>query len=196
MKTIIASLALLFVASVASAQIKKWTDADGVVHYENEARPRDPTEELRKPGDQATPGKAQGRIDRTHAGLTLGDAESSYRASRQWFGLGADKFGGQVFIGSPPIELKAKAAMFVDGRLSMIRLTYRDYTLGGWDTAVLSTANKYGPPKTDGTSASWRDDRTGLSLKKDYRGGIEIMIADMDLMERYNARSGQARPKF
>jgi len=193
---------LLVVAAPASSQIKQWTDEKGVTHFESDGSGPPPGDGQNKPKDKETPGKAKTRIDRTHAGITLGDNDSSYRNSETWLSLGGeDKFRGQIYTlrpgASTPDGVTKMGAMFVDGRLAMIRIIYNDYSLGGWDKAVKVTGDKYGPPRTNGYSeASWLDDQTLLSFRKDDSGGIEVMIADNESLQRYNSRTGQAAPKF
>jgi hypothetical protein len=57
----------------AFAQVKKWVDEKGVVHYEaiGPARPKPPVGDPPKPNTRRL-------VDRNHAGLTLGDNEASF----------------------------------------------------------------------------------------------------------------------
>lgn len=101
------------------------------------------------------------RIDRSHAGITLGDNDSSYRNSETLGSLGGeDKFRGQIYTlrpgASTPDGITKVGAMFVDGRLAIIRIIYNDYSLGGWDKVVKVTRDKYGPPRTSSyLETSW-----------------------------------------
>jgi hypothetical protein len=186
------ALGLALFPGPAPAQVKQWTDEKGVTHFEAHDTGKTPSPRADQNNSKATPGKTSVRIERTHAGLTLGDNDSSYRNSPQWRSGAIDKFGGQIFSGKGSL-----GAMFVDDRLAMIRVTYVEYELGGWDTNLKVTADKYGPPKTNGYSeAIWLDGPTLLSFTKNYRGGVEVMISDTETMTRYTTRSGQAAPKF
>ncbi len=188
----IALFVICLVPCDAGAQVKQWTDKDGVTHFEAHDTGKTPSPRGDQNNSKATPGKTSVRIERAHGGLTLGDNDSSYRNSPQWRAGTIDKFGGQIFSGKGSL-----GAMFVDGRLAMIRVTYVEYELGGWETNLKVTTDKYGTPKTNGYSeASWLDGPTLLSFTKNFRGGIEVMIADTETMTRYTMRSGQAAPKF
>jgi hypothetical protein len=194
--TLITVLALFYLLSSASAQVKKWVDEHGVTHFEARGTGQPAT---RDSGTESKgePGKAKTKIDRAHAGHTLGDNDSSYRSSAKWVLAGRDKFGASVFIGQGSAEMPSVGVMFVDQRLTMIKITYTEIALGGWNGAVKTGMDKYGKPKTDGYSeVEWSDGETVLTLKKNYRGGIEAVLADKELTQRYTSRSGQAAPKF
>jgi len=195
MKLALSILICLALSSTAAAQIKKWTDEKGVVHFESqgtakESAPRDKS----RVGEQ--PGNAKVTIERSHKGLTLGDNDSSYRNSRDWAPIGTDQFGAEGFAGVRIQDATKAIVLFVDQRLWSINVTYPETVLGSWDRAVQNTTAKYGQPKTNGSEATWRDGQTLLSLKKDDRGEIEVMLVDNDLSQRYSSRAGRAAPKF
>lgn len=190
-------LVIFALTTPAAAQIKQWTDEHGVTHFESHGTGKSPSP---RPGDANAPkgpGLAKVSIERTHAGLTLGDNDSSFRNSKLWLSLLSDKFGMQGYFGAPLGTETKRNVAFIDGRLSMILLTYKEVTLGSWDTAVKTTSDKYGPPAGNSYSeVRWTDGKTTLILKKDFLGGIEVTIGDLELTQRYTARSGQAAPKF
>jgi len=181
----------------AEAQIKQWTDEHGVTHCEAYNTGKTPSPRARESTGSTVPGKAKVSIERAHGGLVLGDNDSSFRSSRQWLSVASDKFGMQGYLGTVSGDVTKKTVVFVDQRLSIIALTYREVTFGSWATLVKSTTEKYGPPTGNGYSeAIWSDGRTTLTFKKDFSGGIEVILGDVELSTRYTSRSGQAAPKF
>lgn len=189
---------IFYTATSVFSQVKQWTDENGVTHFEAQGG-ASPSIESKKPD---TPRKAKTAIERSHAGAILGDNDSSYRNSETWWSYGGeDKFRGQVFSIRPglrrPDGVTKLGVMFVDGRLAMIRITYREESLGGWSSLLRKTSDKYGPATGNQYSeAIWGDDQTLLSFTKDYRGGVEVIISDIRLMQTYTARSGRAAPTF
>jgi hypothetical protein len=195
--TVATLILLLLSAPGVHAQVKQWTDEHGVTHFESHNTGKTPSQRAGDANAPTGPGLAKTPIERTHAGLTLGDNDSSFRSSKQWLLAFNDKFGMQGYLGLPSGDITKKGVGFVDGRLAMIMLTYKESTFGSWASAVKSTSDKYGSPKGNGYSeATWTDGKTSLTLKKDFRGGLEVAIGDVELSTRYTSRSGQAAPKF
>jgi len=191
------ALGLAIFPSGAPAQVKQWTDEKGVTHFEAHDTGKTPSPRAGNADSKGTLGVAKVRIERSHKSITLGDNDSSYRNSSRWRFMGSDKFGAQGFISADVPDATKTMVLFFDQRLWSLSITYPENILGSWDKVVITTSEKYGPPKTNGYSeATWMDAQTVLNIKKDYRGGIEIMIVDIELRDRYNSRSGQAAPKF
>jgi hypothetical protein len=111
--------------------------------------------------------------------------------------MGGDKFGVQGFTSRSIADVTEVSLLFLDQRMWSIKFVYPEIVIGSWDKVVATTTDKYGTPKTNGYSeASWQDAKTVLAISKNYRGGIEVMLVDIDLRDKYNARSGQVAPKF
>jgi len=185
------SLICVFTISDASAQMKRWTDENGILHFENKS-PTVPERLAQHPTAQVNK-----RLERTYAGFTLGDDASAFRAARRGFSSGADKHGGEIFLFYPkflPSRATKGTALFIDGRLALMEFVYRDYALD-WDSTVKNTAAKYGEPRRVVDKASWTDGETGLVLKKDYSGNISASIGDRGVMSKYSER-GASAPGF
>lgn len=192
--TTITVLALLCFSSAAFAQVKKWVDEKGVTHFEAQGtgQPAKPPTDSK---DAAT--KTKIAIERTHAGQRLGDNDSSYRSSRRWISQRREQTGADIYLEWNGTALTGLAVFFVDQRLAMIKITYTENDLGGWAKAIERTAEKYGPPQTNGYSiAQWTDDHTVLKLEKKFGSGVDALISDVELMRLYQSRAGNAAPKF
>ena len=110
------SLICVFTISDASAQMKRWTDENGILHFENKS-PTVPERLAQHPTAQVNK-----RLERTYAGFTLGDDASAFRAARRGFSSGADKHGGEIFLFYPkflPSRATKGTALFIDGRLAL-----------------------------------------------------------------------------
>jgi hypothetical protein len=180
----------------ASAQVKQWTDEKGVTHFEAHGK----AQPAPRATDRSTaPGKTTTAIDRSHAGVTLGEVDTSVRDMNRWMAIGQDKFGAAGFmmrIAFLPPGVTKLSVLSVDNRLSSIHITYNETALGGWNQAIATLKDKYGPPYLTAAQANWADGQTSLRLEKDYRGGILAVIVDSAATNRYRARAGYDSPKF
>jgi len=172
----------------ALAQLKSWTDENGVIHYGNDPRP-----ESSPAPATARPGQALRAIDKSHGGLTLGDEVSAFRAAKKGGSLGFQSDGSELFFIAPrflPQGATKMTATFVDGRLSLIEVTYPEQTLGGWEKALNDQTTKYGEPQKSTVPAkvSWLDGRTILLFKKDL-GNIIAILADIEATKRFINRT-------
>lgn len=190
---------LLF-TTTASAQVKRWTDEKGVTHFESQGSPAAPLPQPRESAPRsATPGKAKVPIERSHAGIRLGDTDSAFRNPERWQKLGEDKFGAAGFICLPsflPAGVTALTVLSVAYRVSSINVTYNETSLGSWNTVIDNLTKKYGQSEGVSSQAKWADAHTVLSLEKDYRGGIKALIIDLPAVQNYRARAGHDTPKF
>ena len=153
------SLICVFTISDVSAQMKQWTDENGILHFENKS-PTVPERLAQQPTAQVNK-----RLERTYAGFTLGDDASAFRAARRGFSSGADKHGGEIFLFYPkflPSRATKGTALFIDGRLALMEFVYRDYALD-WDSTVKNTASRCRQSFLDG----WRN---GAGSKKRLLG--------------------------
>src|SRR5262249_2314816 len=125
--SVLATVIILFFTH-AFAQVKKWVDEKGVVHYEAIGP---------GPKTSADPSKPNPRrpLDRNHAGLILGDNEASFTAAKR--GDNAGKIGPDGnyyrYTGSLPEGAVNLGVLFVAGRLAFMMIDYRDFGLGGWE---------------------------------------------------------------
>jgi hypothetical protein len=189
---VLAILTTLFSTPVF-AQVKKWLDEKGIVHYEviGTGRPKTPD------ADQPPP-NARRSLDRNHAGLALGDDESSFVAAQK--GDYTGKIGPEGnyyrYTGTLPEGAISMGTLFVTGRLALMMIHYRDFGLGGWDQLVKQTTEKYGSPIGDGGNAGWNDGATALSFKHETSGNIVIALEDLAVMSKYSEEEKAALPKF
>ena len=138
------------------AQIKQWTDKDGIVHYEG-------TGPITPPSS-----KKPSTIERSHAGYTLGEEISAFRNPNRGTSIEKAPDGAEIALFStlPPGALSG-GAYFVTGRISFIFFKYADSALGGWDELTVSTTKKYGQPEAKtNDSVRWKDSSTILIFKK------------------------------
>ncbi|HUK42334.1 MAG TPA: DUF4124 domain-containing protein [Candidatus Acidoferrales bacterium] len=183
------------ISAPAFAQIKEWTDENGVVHYENKPPPLPPASAKIIP---RADGKTTTPIDRRHIGISLGDDAATIKASWKASSFGADKEGGEALFfptESLPASVTKLTALAIDGRIALIEITYSNTALGGWEKAVDDTAKKYGDPKKEIGRVSWNDGRTGLILKNGYKS-IIATIGDQEAVNRYKQRGAVDAPKF
>jgi hypothetical protein len=87
-------------------------------------------------------------------------------------------------------------ALFVAGRLALMKIDYRDFGLGGWERLVKQTTEKYGPPTGDERTADWSDGTTALSFRHESSGNIVITLEDLAVMSKYSERERATLPKF
>jgi hypothetical protein len=195
MRLIISVLAILtFLSSTpAFAQVKKWVDEKGIVHYEAIGTGRPTTLNT----DQPKP-NARRPLERNHAGLTLGDDESSFKAAQKGNYAGKSGPDGNYYryTGTLPEGAINMGALFVASRLALMMIDYRDFGVGGWEQLVKETTEKYGQPMGEGRTAGWSDGATALSFKHDLSGNIMITLEDLAVMSKYSEREKAALPKF
>ena len=195
MRLTISVLAILttFSSIPAFAQVKKWMDEKGVVHYEAIG----PGPPQTSNADQPKP-NARRPLDRNHAGLTLGDDESSFTAAQK--GDYAGKIGSDGkyyrYTATLPEGATNMGALFVTGRLALMMIDYRALGLGGWEQLVKQTTEKYGPPMGDQRTADWNDGATALSFRHELSGNIKITLEDLAVMSKYSDQEKAALPKF
>jgi len=195
MRLIISVLAILTTLSSipAFAQVKKWVDENGIVHYEaiGSGRPKTPNVDQPKPN-------ARRPLDKNHAGLTLGDNEASFTAAQK--GDYAGKIGPDGnyyrYTGTLPEGAINMGALFVAGRLALMMIDYRDFGLGGWEQLVKQTTDKYGSPIGEGRTADWNDGASALNFKHELSGNIKITLEDLAVMSKYSDQEKAALPKF
>ena len=195
MRLIISVLGILTTLSSipAFAQVKKWVDENGIVHYEaiGSGRPKTPNVDQPKPN-------ARRPLDKNHAGLTLGDNEASFTAAQK--GDYAGKIGPDGnyyrYTGTLPEGAINMGALFVAGRLALMMIDYRDFGLGGWEQLVKQTTDKYGPPISEGRTADWNDGASALNFKHELSGNIKITLEDLAVMSKYSDQEKAALPKF
>ena len=191
---IFTSLALaIFFATPAFAQVKQWTDKNGVVHFEaigrqgakNTNPPQSKTNALRP-------------IDRSFATLRLGDDESTFTGAKKGVQIANNGDGGNFYSYSSVLPEGANnmGVLFNTGRLALIMVEYRDFGSAGWEQLVNETTEKYGPPLGDTRTAVWRDGTTLLSLKHQSNGNIAVTLEDVAAMSRYSEQDRAALPKF
>ena len=76
-------LAMALAASSASAQMYKWVDKDGKVHYGNTPPPGSKTSAVKAPQSGAAPAPASAASDAKKGPLTAAEQEQEYRKRRQ-----------------------------------------------------------------------------------------------------------------
>jgi hypothetical protein len=183
----------IFSFTPAFAQIKQWVDEKGIVHYEatGTEKPESVDPNQPKPNTRRT-------LERNHAGLTLGDNEASFVATKK--GDYAGKVGADGnyyrFSGTLPEAAVNMGDLFINGRLALIRVEYHDLGLKGWNQLVKQTAEKYGPPQGDARTAVWSDGTTGLTFKYESSGTITIWLEDLAATSKYSEQERAALPKF
>jgi hypothetical protein len=195
MRLLISVLAILTTLSFtpAFAQVKKWVDEKGIVHYEAIGTGRPTTLNA----DQPKP-NARRPLERNHAGLTLGDDEASFKAAQKGDYAGKSGPDGNYYryTGTLPEGAINMGALFVASRLALMMIDYRDFGVGGWEQLVKETTEKYGRPMGEGRTAGWNDGATALSFKHDLSGNIMITLEDLAVMSKYSEREKAALPKF
>ena len=195
MRLIIFVVAILVTLSSTSAftQVKQRVDEKGVVHYEATGPVQPKTGNTNQPKPNA-----RGPLDRSHAGLTLGDNEASFAAAKKGDYAGKSGADGNYYryTGTLPEAAVTMGVLFVVGRLAFLTIEYRDFGLGGWQQLVKETTEKYGPPMGDAQTAMWNDGVTALSLRHEPGGNIMIVLEDFPAMAKYSEQEKAALPKF
>lgn len=180
---------IVFLCAPTCAQVKWWRDKNGVLHIEG-AAPAKP--------NAVAKGQTSKIIDRKHAGLNLGDDESAFNYEGK--GAFAAKTGSDgnyyQYTGDLPPGAVNGGALFVTGRLAVIVVEYTDAALGGWDTLIKQTAEKYGAPYGDARYAAWSDGATGLSFTRESNGDITCVLDDDPTVSKLLELQKGAAPKF
>ena len=186
------ALATLF-ATPAFTQVKRWTDKNGVVHFEAIGHPR-----ATNTNPPQTKANARRPIDRSFANLRLGDDESTFTGAKKGVQIASNGDGGNFYGYSSALPEGATnmGVLFNTGRLALIMVEYRDFGSAGWEQLVSETTDKYGPPLGDNRTAVWRDGTTLLSLKHQPNGNIAVTLEDVAAMSRYSEQDRAALPKF
>jgi len=186
------SLLILFFATPVRGQVRWWRDKNGILHIEgtNPARAEAQGKEL--------PPNTSKMIDRKHAGLTLGDDESAFKAAGKGIFTGKSGVDGNYYqytTNLPPGAVSG-GALFVTGRLALILLEYTDTALGGWDGLIKQTTQRYGAPFGDSRSVAWSDGATTLSFTRESNGNITCIVDDTPVMAKEMEAQKVAAPKF
>jgi len=192
----VALLVIILLPYDTQAQIKSWVDKDGVKHYESSGPPP-----VKSPRRQDQPEqKLSRRIDRTHAGMTLGDNESSFKSSGRGTYRGVDQFGAKLYeltARGLPSGAKSGTVIFLADRITAIEIEYGEAQSGGWDRMIKETTDKYGKPTVNELrKKSWTDGKTGLILDRTYSGTVKALIGDHQTLSNYSSSIGAAAPKF
>jgi hypothetical protein len=197
MRLIISVLAIVLTFTLSSTsafpQVKQRVDEKGVVHYEAIGPDQPKTANTNQPKPNA-----RRPLDRSHAGLNLGDNESSFTAAKKGDYVGKSGADGNYYryTGTLPEAAINMGVLFVVGRLAFLTIEYRDFGLKGWEQLVKETTEKYGPPMGDAQSAAWNDGVTALSLRREPNGNTMIILEDFLVMAKYSEQEKTALPKF
>lgn len=189
--TVFTVLLTLYCTS-AFAQVRKWVDEKGTVHYEATGPEQPP---------KAAPGEsnpnARRPIERNHGGLTLGDDESAFTAGSKGRHLAKHGADGNYYQYSGPLPEGALStgALFVGGRLALILVEY-NLAPGGWEQLLNQTSATYGPPTGDTRTAVWNDSTTSLTLTHEANGNITVVLQDQSMLSKYSEQLRAALPKF
>ena len=191
--TIFAFVLAIFIANPAFAQVKQWTDKNGVVHFEADGRPG-----AKNTNSPQTKTNALRPIDRNFATLRLGDDESTFTAAKKGVQVANTGDDGNFYSYSNalPEGANSMAVLFTTGRLALIMIEYRDFGSTGWQQLVNETSKKYGAALGDNRTAVWHDGTTLLSLQHQLSGNITVRLEDVAAMTRYSEQERSALPKF
>ena|ERR1043166_5183873 len=195
MRNLTAVLAFLVTmwSTPAFAQVKQWVDENGVVHYEASG-----PEQPKKPAPGPPKLSARYPLERSHAGLTLGENESDFVSNKKGDlvgDIGADahyyRYGGILPVGADKIGI-----LFVAGKLAFVTVEYRDLGRGGWQAIMKQLAERHGPAAGDAKTAAWNDGKTGLRYRQESNGKITVTLEDVSPMSNYSEQEKAAVPKF
>jgi hypothetical protein len=191
--TVFLAILATLVSTPAFAQVKKWIDEKGTVHYEAPGPAQPKTKNL----NQAKP-SVRRPLDRNYAGLTLGDNEASFAAAQkgEYVGKSGPDANYYRYIRTLPEGAIDLGALFATGRLAFITIQYHDFGSEGWEQLITQTSEKYGPPTGDTRNAVWNDGITALSFRRDSSGNITIILEDFIVMSKYSEQEKAALPKF
>ena len=195
MQSLIAGLAVFSIGfgALAYGQVTQWTDDHGIVHYESIGPRAGAVRDPPRPKPNALRA-----IERDHAGLRLGDDESSFVAAKRGYVVGTSGTDGNYYrcTGPVPEGVISMGALFSGGRLALIAIEYRDFGLRAWQQLKDTTAKKYGAPFGDSESLSWNDGVTEIALKLEPSERITATLEDFAAMARYSEEQRAALPKF
>jgi len=129
------------------------------------------------------------RLERTYAGITLGDNVSAFETAEKGRLLGTDEIGGKIHFFSTRYvssELLEKILYYWHDQLALIKLKYGCSYSGGWKQLVEQTTEKYGPPSREGSRrAIWNDGQTVLILDHDLAAYITASLGDLAFVLKY-----------
>ena len=129
------------------------------------------------------------RLDRTYAGITLGDNVSAFETSEKGRLLGTDEIGGKIYFFSTRYvssELLEKILYYWHDQLALIKLKYGCSYSGGWKQFVEQTTKKYGPPSKEGSQrAIWNDGQSVLMLDHNLAAYITASLGDLTFVLKY-----------
>ena len=183
----------LFFSTPGFAQVKRWTDKDGVVHLEGTG-PKLPqsSDSFRAKRNALRP------IERNFASLRLGDDESPFTAAKKGVAVANNGYDGNFYsyVGGLPEGALKMGVLFNTGRLALITTEYRDVGSAGWEQLIKESTEKYGPPAGDARTAVWNDGTTILNLRHELTGNITVTLEDFAAMSRYSEQERAALPKL
>lgn len=192
-----ALMLILFLAAPALAQVKKWVDENGVVHFE--AQGTQGTEATLQP-ENAKPETRAKFIDRSQAGFTLGDHVSSLKASKKALPAPVDKNGAQIFMFFTQYlapGVREMNLMYIQDRLAMISVTYFITKFVNWPVLVKTTISKYGEPfRSEENAKRWMDNEVMLTLTFDGKENVTIQTSYVSAMQKYLDAIKANAPKF
>ena len=179
-------------ATPVRGQVRWWRDNNGILHIEGKGRASADS------GSKEKPPNTGKMIDRGHAGLTLGDDESAFKAGGKGVFSGKSGVSGNYYqyTSNLPPGAVSGGALFVTGRLALILVEYTDTALGGWDGLIKQTTQRYGAPFGDSRSIAWSDGATTLSFTREANGNITCIVDDTPVMAKEVEAQKVAAPKF
>ena len=182
-----------FWSTPAFTQVERWIDEKGTIHFEAIG----PEQPKAKNPNQPIP-NARRLLDRNHAGLILGDDETSFIAAHKGEYIGKTGPDGNYYRYTGPLPEGAIAlgALFATGRLAFITIRYGNFGLGGWEQLIKQTTEKYGPPTGGARTAVWNDGATTLSFRHEPSGEITIILEDFVAMSKYSEHERASLPRF
>jgi len=194
-RTGILTLAVISLSTPASTQIRQWVDEKGVVHYEAEGAGQ-PKTSAPTPADPKI--SARRPLDRSNAGLTLGEDEAAFVEAKKGDLIGDLGEGGHYYRynGLLPAGASKIGILFVAGKLAFITVEYRDLGRGGWEAVRKQLTERHGPAAGDAKTADWNDGRTGLRYKQEANGSITVTLEDVLPMSNYSEQQKAQIPKF
>jgi hypothetical protein len=184
-------------STVAFSQVRQWRDQNGTIHFEAGGPAHVNSGERGKRAGSTS----KMTIDRRHAGLTLGDDESAFKAEGRAIYIGKSGPDENYYEFNPQLPpgaagARSAGALFVTGRLVLIAVEYTDAALSGWENLVKQTSEKYGPPGGDARFATWNDGATALSFTREPNGNITAIVNDHPTMSKQLEQDKNTAPKF
>jgi len=189
------TLAVILFSTPAFTQVRQWVDEKGVVHYEAEGagQPKAPSP---TPADPKI--SARRPLDRSNAGLTLGEEEAAFVEAKKGDPMGDLGEDGHYYRynGLLPAGASKIGILFVGGKLAFIVVEYRDLGRGGWEAVRKQLTERHGPAAGDAKTADWNDGRTGLRYKQEASGSITVTLEDVLPMSNFSEQQKAQVPKF